>query len=213
MKGLFITFEGPEGAGKTTQISRIARFLQKERIPYLSVREPGGTEIGYRIREILLDPHSEGIVPEAEMLLYAASRAQLISEKIRPALDDGKIVLCDRYLDSSVVYQGYASLMKVQSVIQVNQIATNGLEADRTYLLDLPVNIGLTRSGRADRIEQKTETFHQRVRTGYRTLAQQNPERIKMIQADQDVEKVYQEIFLDFQYLIQNRESSAKMQR
>jgi dTMP kinase len=201
MKGKFITFEGPEGAGKTTQIKRVHQYLQKRRVPCLVVREPGGTIIGDRVREILLDPGRSEMKWKTEVLLYASSRAQLVNEVIRPHLDQGFVVLCDRYIDSSLAYQGYGAEKDVEEVRKLNQWATDGLMPDRTYLLDIPVEVGrkrlLSRGGKKDRMELKEKMFHERVRKGFRQIASKEPSRFCTIRAEQSGDKVFQEIVED----------------
>jgi dTMP kinase len=201
MKGKFITFEGPEGAGKTTQIKRVHQYLQKRRVPCLVVREPGGTIIGDRVREILLDPGRSEMKWKTEVLLYASSRAQLVNEVIRPHLDQGFVVLCDRYIDSSLAYQGYGAEKDVEEVRKLNQWATDGLMPDRTYLLDIPVEVGrkrlLSRGRKKDRMELKEKKFHERVRKGFRQIASEEPSRFCTIRAEQSGDKVFQEIVED----------------
>ena len=203
MKGKFITFEGPEGAGKTTQIKRVYQYLKKRKVPCFIVREPGGTTIGDRVREILLDPSQSEMKWKTEVLLYASSRAQLVSEVIRPHLDQGFVVLCDRYIDSSLAYQGYGAEKDVEEVKKLNQWATDGLMPDRTYLLDIPVEVGrkrlLSRGGKKDRMELKEKMFHERVRTGFKQIALEEKTRFCTIRADQSGDKVFQDIMDDLQ--------------
>jgi dTMP kinase len=206
MKGIFVTFEGPEGAGKTTQVQLVVEYLKKQNVPYLYVREPGGTRIGDLIRQILLDPDLTEMVDRTEMLLYAASRAQLVEQKIRPALMEGQVVICDRYVDSSIVYQSMGANKDIDEVLAVNRIATGGLKPDRTYLLDIPVEmsqqrIALRGNGK-DRIELKEYEFHIRVREGYLSLAKQEPERFQLIRADQSVERIFDQIINDLVSLL-----------
>jgi dTMP kinase len=201
VKGLFITFEGTEGSGKTTQISLLTEWLDQRKIPYLAVREPGGTKIGDLIRNILLNNKLTEMKQRTEILLYAASRAQLVEQKILPALQAGQLVICDRYLDSSVVYQSLAANWDLKEVLSVNQVATGGLKPIRTYLLDLPIEIGqkrlMARRTQKDRIEQKELAFHQRVREGYLKLAEEEPNRFRVISADQKIQRIHQQIIDD----------------
>jgi dTMP kinase len=203
---LFITFEGTEGVGKSTQIRLVKAYLMERNLPVELVREPGGTAIGDRIRAILLDPAMEQMKMRTEILLYAASRAQLVEEKIQPMLQQGKIVLCDRYVDSSIAYQGYGAEWLLEEVKVINRVATAGLAANRTYLLDLPLAVGeqrMTARGEAkDRMELKAASFHRRVQLGYQRLAANEP-RIKVIQANRTREDVFAEIKADLDHLLE----------
>lgn len=187
MSGLFITFEGCEGSGKSTQIRRLAERLGRMGFDIRTFREPGGVrpgDVGERIRAILLDPSHTELGVRAELLLYEASRAQLVEGSYRPALAEGAIVLCDRYADSSVAYQGYGrGVLSVEEVHELNRIATGGLVPDLTLLLDVDVAAGLaTATARgADRLEAAGLDFHERVRAGYLALAAQEPERIAVV--------------------------------
>lgn len=206
MKGYFITFEGPEGAGKTTQINRIKEFLTQYQVPCIVVREPGGTAIGNLIRNIILDSKLNEMELMTEVLLYAASRAQLVEQVIRPSLTNGTIVLCDRYIDSSIAYQGYGAMLALDEVMQINQIATKGLSADRTYLLDIPVELGqqrlYIRGLDKDRIELREKAFHIRVREGYIALAESDPKRFRIISADKEIDEVFNLIIRDLSLLL-----------
>lgn len=209
MKGCFITLEGPEAGGKSTQVSRIREFLEEEGIRYTITREPGGTWIGDRLRELLLDPESR-LASKTEILLYAASRAQLVNEVIRPALHRGEVVICDRFVDSSIAYQAYGVVGNVEEVANINKMATDGLLPDRTYLLDLPVAIAqqrlLKRGSNPDRIEQRSALYHERVRQGYLTLARSEPDRIMIIDATQTESDVFSVIKRDLLQLISKLE-------
>lgn len=170
---LFITVEGPEGAGKSTQVARLARRLAAVRADVVVTREPGGTPAGERIRDVVLDAELE-IGPLAEFLLYAAARAQHVSERIRPALDRGATVLCDRFAASSVAYQGHGRGLDPSWVRELNRRATGGLTPDATVLLDVPSEVGMRRiaaRGAADRLERADRDFHRRVRDGFLTEA------------------------------------------
>jgi len=188
MSGLFITFEGGDGAGKSTQITLLAARLRERGFDVRTFREPGGVtpgDAGERIREVVLDPAHTGLDVVAELLLYEASRAQLVATHYRPALAEGAVVLCDRYADSSVAYQGYGrAVLPVEEVHELNRIATGGLVPDLTLLLDVDAVDGLEQvlaSGTADRLEQAGHEFHERVRAGYLEIARREPERVKLI--------------------------------
>lgn len=194
--GKLIVFEGIEGAGKTTQIQQTSDWLKSwlsEEI--LIAREPGGTPLGERLREVLL---ADGWIHDTpELLLYAADRAQHIQESIQPALKAGKIILCDRFTDSTVAYQGYGRGLSLELIEQLNSIATQGIESDITLWLDVDVETGLERMrqrGSADRIEQADLAFHYRVKQGFETLAQAHPERIIPIDANLPADQVQAQI-------------------
>lgn len=185
---MFITFEGPEGAGKSTQLRALAQFLRDEGYDVLTTREPGGTAIGDQIRHVLHDTANAAMSPTAEMLLYSASRAQLVAEVIRPALAAGSVVLCDRYADSTMAYQSYGRGLDREMVAALTRIATGGLRPDLTLLLDLDVERGLARrrdeGEEMNRLDLETVEFHRRVRAGYRVLAAADPARWLLIDAD-----------------------------
>lgn len=187
-QGLFITFEGSEGCGKSTQILRLARRLRKTGRKVISTREPGGTPVGERIRHLLKFSKSNGaMVPEAELMLFSASRAQLVREKILPALRRGEIVLCDRFADSTVVYQGVARKLDSSFINRLNDFVLGGRKPDLTLVLDLDVATGLARARRktktTDRMEAQRRSFYEAVRRGFRGLATDEPKRVKVIDA------------------------------
>jgi dTMP kinase len=189
--GLFITFEGSEGCGKSTQIRRIAEKLRAGGREVISLREPGGTPIGERIRNLLqYDDDASAMTSEAELLLFAASRAQLVREVIRPALERGAVVLCDRFFDSTTVYQGVARALPAAEVAAINVFAVGSTLPDLTLLLDLDAAEGRLRAslrkGPVDRMEQEGGEFYEAVRCGYLELAQKNPSRIVVIDASPD---------------------------
>ena len=187
MKGYFITFEGSEGCGKTTQIEALAKALEAQGKTVLITREPGGTLIGEKIRNLLQDPsHKNDISDMTELLLFSASRAELITSRIQPALARGEIVICDRFYDSTFVYQGLGRAIDMNIVEQLNQITVGTLKPDLTILLDLDAKIGIDRaksrqSGELDRIENESLAFFEAVRNGYLELAKKEPERFKTI--------------------------------
>lgn len=186
MSGCFITFEGGDGSGKTTQIVRLASALRDAGIDPLVLREPGGTVVGEGVRDILLDPRHEGLDAVAETLLFAASRAQLSATVIKPALDAGRVVICDRYADSTVAYQGYGRGLDLATVRAVNAWATRGLVPDRTILLDVDPAEGIAAAtpAEADRLEREELAFHARIRAGYLEMARDEPERWVVIGRD-----------------------------
>ena len=192
---LFITFEGPEGSGKTTQMHSLAAHLLAEGGDVLTTREPGGTAISDRVRRILLDPVHTEMLPATEFLLFSAARAQHVHEVIRPHLERGGIALSDRYADSSLAYQGYGHQLDLAVLRQITTFATGGLVPDLTICLDVPVEIGLRRkfgaSGDAwNRMEQKEMDYHERVRAGYLVMAAQEPERWVVLDATRDIDVV-----------------------
>ena len=193
--GCFLTFEGIEGCGKTTQMNRLFEILTKRGIPVLTTLEPGEGPIGRRIRESLLSHHPEPLDPVAELMLYLADRAQHVSRVLAPALREGKVVLCDRYTDSTLAYQGYGRGIDPARIEELNDFVTRRLVPDLTFLFDCPPEVGLRRlRGDLDRMEAQDLSFHQRVREGYRTLAEKNPERIVVIDATLSVETVFREV-------------------
>ncbi|HHU69780.1 MAG TPA: dTMP kinase [Thermoanaerobacterales bacterium] len=197
MKGFFVTIEGPDGSGKTTQIELLTRYLAAKDLDYIVTREPGGTRIGNRIREILLEKDYTEMTAETETLLYAASRAQHVAEVILPALKKGKIVLCDRFIDASMAYQGMGRGIDIECIRKINSIAVMGIMPHLTILLDIPPSIGLKRKKshkEIDRIESEELEFHERVREGYLYLAKKEPKRIKVLDGCRDKKVIYSEI-------------------
>jgi dTMP kinase len=199
MQGKFIVFEGVEGCGKTTQLQRVQQWLACQwPHPVVTTREPGGTKLGSELRQILLAHQNEEPMQErAELFLYAADRTQHIEGWIKPQLAAGAIVLCDRYTDSTVAYQGYGRGLSLELIEQINQLATNGLASDLTLWLDVDVEIGLARAKKRstpDRFEQATLDFHRRIQTGYQALAKANPERIIRVDASLSLEAVSDQI-------------------
>lgn len=201
---MLITFEGIEGSGKTTQIKHVARFLNEKGHDCVITREPGGTEIGKKIRSILLNPRSKGIDPLAEFFLYAADRAQHLKEVVNPCLALKKTVLCDRFFDATVVYQGFARGLDMELIHRVHRFILQGLKPDITILLDLPPEIGLsraweqikngTRIGFETRFENEKLAFHETVRSGYLELASLEPQRFKVVNAVPDETRVRDDV-------------------
>lgn len=200
MTGIFITLEGPEGSGKSTQTRLLKEYLEQKGHQVLATREPGGTLIGKQIRSTLLSPENGKMGEKTELLLYAADRSQHLEEVIKPALDEGKIVLCDRFIDSTIAYQGYGRGLDLKKIGWLNQYATEGLKPNLTFLLDISPSWGLKRAlrlskdgikqGIGDRLEQEKEEFHQKVRLGFLQIAQAEPERIKVVDASLKIEEV-----------------------
>ena len=193
-KRILITLEGPEGAGKTTILQQILPILTQVGVAILTTREPGGIRIAESIREIILAPENTAIDGRTELLLFAAARRQHLNEKVRPALAEGKIVIIDRFIDSSVAYQGYARGIDVADVEMINNFATDGLLPDLTLYFDVDTEIGLSRvmSGNREvnRLDLEAEEMHQKVRAGYQAIAKANPERIVTIDASQTIDQV-----------------------
>ncbi len=182
MEGKFITFEGSEGCGKSTQARLLYGFLQKQKLKVIFLREPGGTKISEKIRKILLDKNNDGMSPISEMLLYMAARAQVVEEVITPALRTGKIVLCDRFLDSTIAYQGYGLGMDIGLIKAVGKFVTQGLQPDLTIILDMPLKEAFRcRAKNKDRIEERDLSYHKRVLRGYFKLAASEPKRIRVV--------------------------------
>ncbi|MFA8439005.1 dTMP kinase [Pueribacillus sp. YX66] len=204
-RGQFITFEGPDGAGKTTQIEKLAAYLKSKNHPYLLTREPGGTRISDAIRTLILHPEHTEMINETEVLLYAASRAQHVKEKIIPALNEGLIVLCDRFVDASVAYQGYGLGIDLKKITMINKFATGGLEPDRSYFIDISPQFArkrlLQRNGHEalDRIEQKNIQYHEKVRKGFLQLYERHRDRVCLIDGHQSVDQIFDTIIRDFQ--------------
>lgn len=195
MKSAFITVEGVDGSGKTTQVRLLREYLDQEGVPYVFVREPGGTRVGEQIRPIILSPDNPEMTPETEALLYAAARAQLVREVILPALWSDKTVLCDRFVDSSLCYQGHGAGLDLEFVREINRVASAGLRPELTILFDLPPEEGERRRGNpGDRIERRDPSYHQRVRQCYLDLARVEPHRITVIDARQTVEEIHRQV-------------------
>ena len=191
-KGLFITFEGSEGSGKSTQAKLVYDYLRSRGKKVLFVREPGGVKISETIRHILLDVKNKGMTDECETLLYMAARSQLVNDVIVPALRQGKIVLCDRFLDSTIVYQGYGNGVDIDFIKRLGRFVTRGISPDLTLLFDLNTKAGLARRKRKkDRIELRSLAYHNKVRHGYLALAKNEPQRIKVLDASRTREEIF----------------------
>ncbi len=203
-KGFLISFEGGEACGKSTQIKKFLDYVRERNIDYFATREPGGTELGEEIRNLLL--HSKNnISAESEFLLFSASRATLIAEKVKPALESGKLVVMDRYFDSSYVYQGHAGNLNLQDIKNITDFAIKGTIPDITFLLDINFEEGMKRKSMdlslkdLDRIEQKGADYHNKVREGYLQLARENQDRIVVIDASKSIDEVFQLIKTEFE--------------
>lgn len=198
---MFITYEGIEGSGKSTQVNLLASHLQNSGIPNLVTREPGGCQLGRRLRAMLLDCRQTRLNPKAELCLFIADRAQHLADVILPALEAGQTVICDRYVDSTIAYQGYGRGMNIDNLYELNRLGAGILEPDITILLDLPASAGLLRAGERNRQEgtvvsegrfdSESLDFHRRVRKGYLALAQKFPERICVIDASQGPDETF----------------------
>lgn len=205
-RGFFISFEGSEGSGKTTQISRIAERFEKEGFEVVVTREPGGTDIGESIRHLLKhDSSAKLMFPEAELLLFAAARAQLVREVIVPSIDAGKIVLSDRFLDSTTVYQGVARQISSGPVQTINNFAAGDLMPDLTVIIDIPTEMGMTRikhraTDLPDRMEEESVEFYEQVRKGYLLLADSLPERFVVVNGSEEREVVEQHIWDELRF-------------
>jgi dTMP kinase len=204
---MFITFEGIEGCGKTTHLSLAAESLVSKGYPVLQTREPGGTRIGERIRSVLLSPEHRNMSPMTELLLYEACRAQLIAEHVQPELEKGSLVLCDRYTDATMAYQGFGRGLDLDLVDRLNHLAGQGIEPDLTVLLDCSVEEGLqrirtryerdekgNRQGGPDRLEAEERAFHERIRQGYLRLAEKHKGRIRRVDSSEEVEVVHAKV-------------------
>jgi dTMP kinase len=208
---LFITFEGVEGSGKTTQIQRLKKYLIQKGIPCKVTREPGGCPIGEKVRKILLNPDHREMVPLSELLLYEAARAQHVKEVIEPFLKKGGVVLCDRFSDATIAYQGYGRKIDLRWIERLNHFSSRGIKPDITFLLDCPSDVGLKRAlkrnrtlkqEKEERFEKEKIQFHQRVRKGYLALAKKEPRRVKVIDTRQGEDNVFNKILKTVDKLI-----------
>ena len=204
-KGLFIVFEGGEGSGKSTMLNRTFEWLKSINIECITTREPGGIEISERIREIILDKNNTAMDGRTEALLYAAARRQHLVEKVVPALEEGKVVLCDRFIDSSLAYQGFARGLGIDEIYEINKFAIDSYMPDLTIFFDIEPELGLSRinkdnSREVNRLDLEKIDFHNKVREGYNILLENYTERIKKIDASKSIE----EVFLDVKNIIEN---------
>lgn len=194
MQGLFITFEGPDGCGKTTQMKLLAEYFKKKGKEVVLTREPGGKGLGEKVREILLNYDGE-VSDRCESFLFLADRAQNIDIIVNPAVKEGKIVLCDRHIDSTVAYQGYGRGLNIDRINILNNLATNGKKPDLTLVFDVDVETSMKRVGKEkDRMESAGIDFHNRVRKGYLELAKQEPKRIKVLDATKSIEEIHKDV-------------------
>lgn len=196
-KGYFISLEGGEGAGKSTQNKRIVDWLTSQGKNVVETREPGGTVVSEQIRQVLLDTRNSGLSATAELLMMFAARSQLVTEVILPALEQGKVIVCDRFADASYAYQGGGRQLGAETVAIVEQLVLKGLQPDLTLLFDIPVELGMTRvagRGEADRFEVESLRFFKRVRNAYLERAKKDPQRFRVIDASQDADSVWQQV-------------------
>ena len=196
MAGSLITFEGIDGSGKSTQIQMLEHEFNKLGVEYKTFREPGGTELSEKIRAILLDKENIELISTAESLLFAAARAQLTAEQIKPAIEKGEFVICDRFTDSTIAYQGYGRGLDIKQLEKINYIATAGLTPDITFILDISPEAAAVRMEveASDRMEESGVDFFRRIRGGYRQIKDQNPHRYRLINGEQSPENVFKEI-------------------
>lgn len=205
-RGVFITIEGGDGAGKTTQAARLVAYLEALGHQVCHIHEPGGTALGERVRSILLDNFLDSMDPVAELLLYEAARAQIVAERIIPALEQGRIVVCDRFTDSTLAYQGYGRELNIPMVAHLNGIAAQGVVPDRTVLLSIDSALGIGRAtaadGKGDRMEQAGAAFHERVSLGFGQLAAAEPQRFRVVDAFGTPDEVFTRILAALSDLI-----------
>lgn len=203
--GTLVTFEGIEGSGKSTQIELARKYLEGRGYPCLVTREPGGVPLGKEIRNFLLDKEDLSIDPLAELFLIEADRAQHVAEVIKPALEEGRMILCDRFTDATIAYQGYGRGVDMAFIEEMNRRATADLMPHCTILLDCSVDVGMTRAQGEDRFERGDHLFHQRVRDGYLRIAQQEPNRVKVVSGEGEQKAIQEEIRIILSSLLDRR--------
>lgn len=203
MKGFLVSFEGGEGGGKSTQVKKLAKFLEEQHIDYVSTREPGGTLVGEEIKKLLLHTKTK-ISDKTEFLLFSASRSQLVQDVVKPALEEGKVVIMDRFFDSSFAYQGYAGNLDLDEIEDVTDFATDGIQPDLTVLLDISYDDGMERKAKnakqknLDRIETKGEEYHNKLRKGFLKLADKDRKRFLVVFANKGEDEIFEEIKTEF---------------
>jgi dTMP kinase len=213
-RGFIAHFDGPDGGGKGTQIDLAENYLSRKGYSIIRARDPGGTIIGEEIRRVLLHFDANEMAPTTEVFLFMASRAQLIRQIIRPALEQGRIVLLDRFVDATRAYQGAAGRVSPEYIEQCARLATEGLTPDRSYFTDVPVEVGISRVGKdPDRIERKTLDYHRAVRQGFLEIAAREPGRIMVVDGTQDPKAIHQQIIADLERCIQQHEQKYKLLR
>ena len=204
-KGIFITFEGIDGCGKSTQLDKAAEYLNEKGITHIVTREPGGTPLGEKIRDLILSPDNSEMKNSCELLLYLSARAQHVEEKIKPALEKGTTVLCDRYQEATFAYQGFGRGYPLDLLQRLNEFATGGLVPSKTFIFDITVECAFDRmkkTGKApDRLEKSSEEFYQKIREGYLALASAHPKRIKLIQGEKSIDEIFDEVKKDLEEL------------
>jgi dTMP kinase len=211
MGGLLLTLEGIEGSGKSTQAFQLQLKLEAQKVPVLLTREPGGTPVAERIRDVVLGVGQEPVEARAELLLFLAARAQHVAQKIRPALEQGRVVVCDRFTDATLAYQGGGRTIPDDFLRSLNDWATAGIRPDRTYLIDVPVEVGFARArsraraGRPDRMESEGHAFFEAVRARYLEIAAREPERVLVIRGTDSVESISHQIVTDLSRLLSAR--------
>ncbi len=207
--GLFLTFEGIDGCGKSTQIARAAQYLESKGIPSILTREPGGTPVAEKIRELILSPQNSEMKDSCELLLYLSARAQHVVEKILPALEEGKVVLCDRFQEATFAYQGFGRGIPLHQLQQLNEFATGGLVPARTFIFDISVECAFERMQKMnktpDRLENSPEEFYRKIREGYLALASAHPGRIVLLQGDKSIDEIFEDVKKEIDLLIGSR--------
>ncbi len=204
--GLFITFEGIDGCGKSTQIKKAAQYLTKKGIQYILTREPGGTPVAEIIRDVILSPENSAMTNSCELLLYLAARAQHVTEKIVPALENGTVVLCDRFQEATFAYQGFGRGIPLHKLQLLNEFATGGLVPSRTFIFDISVECAFERMRKMnkapDRLENNSKEFYQNIREGYLSLASAHPNRITLLRGDNAIDEIFDDVKKEIELLL-----------